>query len=328
MARYQRWAPYVPVAERRRKAERAMAKRRKAGHDVSPVRVIGRAIASTFWGRAWCDTLEGYRDYDSRLPRGRTYVRNGSVVDLHITPGRVAAVVSGSALYDVTISVAAATAAQWRAICADCAGGIDSLVELLQGRFSRAVMERLCRQPGGLFPRPAEIRFTCTCPDHALMCKHVAAVLYGIGARLDEQPALLFRLRAVDETELLRHADTALPAAKPRPVAGRMLEAEDVAALFGLDMAAPAAGAAAGAPEEPRRGRRAAPPAKAPPATAKTGTPRAAVRTALAQPAVPKPALPAAKADPPRQKTAKREAVRAARQTAGTAPGRRRTTAG
>lgn len=329
MSRYQRWAPYVPVAERRRKAARAMAKRRKAGHDVSPVTITGRAIASTFWGRAWCDTLEGYRDYDSRLPRGRTYVRNGSVVDLQITPGRVAAVVSGSALYDVTITVAAVAAAQWRALCADCAGGIDSLVELLQGRFSKAVMERLCRQPAGLFPRSAEIRFACTCPDHALMCKHVAAVLYGIGARLDEQPALLFRLRAVDETELLRHADTALPAAKPRPAAGRMLEAEDVSALFGLDMAPQAADVPASPPEQPRRGRsRHAPPAaKAPQATAKTGAPRAAARMALTPPALPNARLPAPKAASPRQKATKGGAVEVARQTVSATRSRQKTTA-
>ena len=214
---YGGWAPYVPVAERRRRAERAMEKRRKGGHPVAPVRIAGRAIATTFWGRAWCDNMEGYHDYENRLPRGRTYVRNGSVVDLQIAPGRVTAVVSGSELYDVTITIKETPATQWRSICADCAGGIDSLVELLQGRFSKGVMERLCRQQGGLFPRPSDIRFSCSCPDHALMCKHVAAVLYGVGARLDQQPELLFRLRAVDETDLVAHVDAALPMSKQGP---------------------------------------------------------------------------------------------------------------
>ena len=180
---YGGWAPYVPVAERRRKAERAMAKLRKSGHPVAPVTITGRAIASTFWGKAWCDNIEGYHDYESRLPRGRTYVRNGSVVDLQIAPGRITAIVSGSELYEVTITVKETAQAAWRSICTDCAGGIDSMVELLQGRFSKAVMERLCRQDTGIFPRPAEIRFDCSCLDHASMCKHVAAVLYGVGAR-------------------------------------------------------------------------------------------------------------------------------------------------
>jgi uncharacterized Zn finger protein len=264
---YGGWTPYVPVAVRRRKAERAMEKRRKAGHPVAPVTIAGRAIATTFWGRAWCDNMESYHDYENRLPRGRSYVRNGSVVDLQIAPGRVTAAVSGSELYDVTVTIKETPKTQWRSICADCAGGIDSLVELLQGRLSKGVMERLCRQQGGLFPRPSEIRFSCTCPDHAVMCKHVAAVLYGIGARLDLQPELLFRLRVVDETDLVVHVDAALPMSKRRPAAGRVLQTDDVSALFGLDMAAPegaasAANAAVSGTARSKRGSAGMPPAK------------------------------------------------------------------
>jgi uncharacterized Zn finger protein len=231
------WAPYVPVAERRRKAEREMAKLRKKGHPVAPVRIEGRTIATTFWGKAWCDNLESYRDYENRLPRGRTYVRNGSVVDLQIAPLQVKAMVSGSSIYTVTVSIKAVPKARWQSLCRDCASGIDSLVELLQGRFSGAVMERLCRQGNGLFPEPLEIRFSCSCPDSAAMCKHVAAVLYGIGSRLDEEPELLFRLRCVDERDLVADLDPAVPLSKTAPAAGRLLEVDDVSALFGLDMA-------------------------------------------------------------------------------------------
>src|SRR5438477_5247175 len=152
------WAPYVPVAARRRKAEREMEKLRKKGAVLSPVKIEGRQIARTFWGKAWCDNLESYRDYENRLPRGRTYVRNGSVVDLQIAPLAVNARVSGSSIYRVTVSIAAVPKAHWQSICRDCAGGIDSLVELLQGRFSKGVMERICRQDKGLFPRPSELR--------------------------------------------------------------------------------------------------------------------------------------------------------------------------
>src|ERR1035441_1454397 len=159
------WRPYVPAAERRRKALREMEKRKKQGHAVSPVSVAGRTIATTFWGKAWCENLEGYSDYANRLPRGRTYVRNGS------------------ALYKVSLKVAPVAKAQWKSICNDCGGAIDSLVELLQGRLSKGVMERICRQNLGLFPSPAEIHLSCSCPDWADMCKHIAAVLYGIGAR-------------------------------------------------------------------------------------------------------------------------------------------------
>lgn len=262
--RYDDWGyrPYVPVAERRRKAARAMEKRRKQGHAVSPVVIEGRAIAKTFWGRSWCKNLEQYSDYSNRLPRGRTYVRNGSVVDLEIAPGAIHAFVSGSELYEVDVEIAALKTARWNAICCGCAGAIDSLVELLQGQFSKGVMERICRQGEGLFPSPKEIKFSCTCPDWAGMCKHVAAVLYGIGARLDEQPELLFRLREVDERDLIAKAGTELPLGGQEPAGARILAEEDLAGVFGLDMAADASAATDPAgPEkrEPKRKKAAAP---------------------------------------------------------------------
>lgn len=230
------WRPYVPVAERRRKAEREMAKLRKKGHPVSPVVVEGRTIARTFWGKAWCENLERYSDYENRLPRGRTYVRNGSVVDLQVAPGEVRALVSGSSMYKVAVTISAVPKAGWTSICTDCAGAIDSLVELLQGRFSKAVMERICRQRTGLFPGPTEIRFSCSCPDWASMCKHVAAVLYGIGARLDQQPELLFKLRKVDEKDLLAKAGKGTPLSKKGPAKGKILAGGDLSAIFGLEI--------------------------------------------------------------------------------------------
>jgi uncharacterized Zn finger protein len=233
---YGGWAPYVPAAERRLKAEREMEKLRKKGIVVSPVKIEGRKIVATFWGSAWCDNLESYHDYENRLPRGRTYVRNGSVVDLQIAPREVTAMVSGSAIYKVKITIGEVATVLWKSICADCSGGIDSLVELLQGRFSKGVMERICRQGTGLFPKPSEIRFSCSCPDGASMCKHVAAVMYGVGARLDSRPELLFRLRAVNENDLVADIGNVLPMSKQGPAAGKVLEADDMAALFGLDM--------------------------------------------------------------------------------------------
>jgi uncharacterized Zn finger protein len=222
------------------------------------VTIAGRMIATTFWGQAWCDNLERYRDYENRIERGRTYVRNGCVVDLQIAPREVRATVSGSTLYKVKINIGDVPRRQWASICADCAGGINSLVELLQGHFAQGLMERLCRQADGLFPKPAEIRFSCSCPDHASMCKHVAAVLYGIGARLDTQPELLFRLRAVDEKELTARIDASIPLATAAGVAGKMLDAADLSALFGLDIDS------GGTPSEAAPGiARAAPDAKA-----------------------------------------------------------------
>src|SRR6516164_5446533 len=213
--------PYVPVAQRRAQAAREMAKRRKKGEAVSPVVIEGRTIAHTFWGKAWCDNLESYSDYANRLPRGRTYVRNGSVVDLQIKPGEIEAYVCGSELYKVTLKVMPVKKTQWKSICKDCGGAIDSLVELLQGKLSQGVMERICRQSAGLFPSPEEIKLACNCPDWAGMCKHVAAVLYGIGARFDHQPELLFRLRGVDEKELIVKTGKSMPLATHGPAKGK-----------------------------------------------------------------------------------------------------------
>ena len=241
------WRPYVSVAQRRRKAAGEMAKLKKKGHPVSPVVVEGRTIVKTFWGKAWCDNLERYSDFENRLPRGRTYVRNGSVIDLQIAPGEIKALVSGSEIYKVKVRVAPVAKARWESICKDCAGAIDSLIELLQGRFSKGVMERVCRQKTGLFPSPDEIQLSCSCPDWADMCKHVAAVLYGIGARLDQQPDLLFRLHDVDEKELIAGAGQSLPLAQKAPAAKKVLGGEDLSALFGLDMAPDAS------PAKPKR---------------------------------------------------------------------------
>lgn len=230
------WKPYVSAAARRKKAEKAVARARKAGADLSPVAASRGAIAKTFWGKAWCDNLERYSDYANRVPRGRTYVRNGSVIDLKITQGEVQAQVMGSTLYKIAVRVTAVPGKQWQSISAQCAGSIDSLVELLQGRLSKAVMERICTPNTGLFPAPKEIKFSCSCPDWASMCKHVAAVLYGVGARLDEQPELIFTLRRVDARDLVTQAGAGLPKSKQGTAVGKVLDDAHLADVFGIEM--------------------------------------------------------------------------------------------
>lgn len=231
------WKPYVPVAKRREQANRAVQKAKKAGKSFSPVVLASRgAIAKTFWGKAWCDNLEAYSDFENRLPRGRAYVRNGSVIDLRIEPGKVVAQVMGSSLYRIEIGISAVPAAQWRSIVQSCTGSIASLVELLQGKLSSAVMQRICQPKTGLFPSPKEIALDCSCPDWATMCKHVAAVLYGVGARLDEQPELLFTLRQVEAGDLVTQA-AELPVHKPKVSKGRVLDDSALADVFGIEMA-------------------------------------------------------------------------------------------
>jgi uncharacterized Zn finger protein len=229
------WGHHVSVAEKRRQAQRKISELKKKGGSIAPVTIEGRTIVRNFWGKAWCGNLERYSDFASRLPRGRSYVRNGCVVDLQITAGKIAAKVSGQELYDVSISMAPVIAKRWQAICRDCSGTIDSLVELLQGHLAKSVMDRVCREGDGLFPAPDEIKLSCTCPDWADMCKHVAATLYGVGARLDEAPRLLFVLRGVDESELLAGTGQEITCSKPAP-ASAVLNDGDVAALFGIEM--------------------------------------------------------------------------------------------
>ena len=233
---YYGFRPYVSVAERRRKAERQMAKLAKKGKVIQPVQLEGRTIARTFWGKAWCDNLESYMDYANRLPRGRTYVRNGSVVHLDIRPGEIEAQVSGSELYRVNIHIAPAAQTKWQKLCQECSGAIGSLVELLQGRFSDHVMGIITRKETGLFPAPAEIKLKCSCPDWATMCKHVAAVLYGVGARLDQNPELLFTLRSVKHEELITQAATGADLAGKGAAAGPELAESEISEVFGIEL--------------------------------------------------------------------------------------------
>ena len=234
------WRPYVPVAERRAKAARETAKlAKKTGRAASPVVLDGRKIASTFWGKAWCDNLEAYSDYANRLPRGRTYVRNGSVVDLQIGEGKVSALVCGSELYRIEIKIKPLAPGLWKSIQIECAGKIDSLIELLQGKLSSAVMQIVTRPEKGLFPTPKEIDLDCSCPDWADLCKHVAASLYGVGAKFDQNPALLFLLRGVDPAELISKASAAEAVRQTAATAdgSPVMSETEVADVFGIELA-------------------------------------------------------------------------------------------
>lgn len=229
------YRPYVSVAERKAQAARKAATLKKKGKILKPVTIEGRTIAKTFWGKAWCDHLESYSDYDNRLPRGRTYVRNGSVIDLQIINGEIKALVSGSSIYKVTISISAILTKKWKSLVTECSGKIESLIELLQGKFSKGIMQIITHPEKGLFPNPKEIKLSCSCPDWAEMCKHVAAVLYGIGARLDEYPEELFLLRQADHLELLAKASVANLKTKVDSKQQSIADS-DLSSLFGIDI--------------------------------------------------------------------------------------------
>lgn len=228
------WQPYVKVSTRKAQAKQQMNNLRKRGVTVQPVSIEGRKIATTFWGTAWCNHLEKFSDYANRLPRGRTYVRNGSVCHLEIAQGQIKAIVSGSSLYDVLIKIEPLPEHKWTEVKKRCAGEISSLLELLKGKFSTAVMTAVTEKNTGLFPLPTEIQLDCSCPDWATMCKHVAAVLYGVGARLDSQPELIFTLRAVDQTELIAENTDLLQGDDQSGQSSRIVD-DDLSAVFGIE---------------------------------------------------------------------------------------------
>jgi uncharacterized Zn finger protein len=252
------FAEYVSVAERRARARKAAEKiARKRGRVLAPVGPLeGNKLVRTFWGKAWCDNLESYSDYANRLPRGRSYARHGAVIDLAIASGKVSALVSGMSTYDTTVTIRSLPAPRWRQIAAACTGKIDSLVDLLGGKLPQQVMEIVTHKQRGLFPSPDQISFACSCPDWAGMCKHVAAVLYGVGVRLDEQPDLLFALRGVDHGDLISGAAAAAPRLAARASAGRkarkVIDNADLSAIFGIEVEETAARASS----SPRRRKR------------------------------------------------------------------------
>ena len=206
MSRYHDWyPPYVSTAEKQRRNKQMADKLSKAGRVLKPIIVEGRKMATSFWGKAWCDNVESYQDYSNRLPRGRSYVREGAVLDLDISTGKVTALVSGSSSkpYEISIDISPLAPERWELLKKKCLGKISSLLALVQGKLPQEILAEFCNRETGLFPSPKEIKTNCSCPDWAGLCKHLAAVLYGIGVRLDEDPKLFFTLRGVKESDLV-----------------------------------------------------------------------------------------------------------------------------
>lgn len=230
------YPPYVSVAEKKLREQKTAQKQLKKGGKLSPVILKGKRIADTFWGKAWCENLERYSDYESRLPQGRAYVRNGSVIDLQIGKGEITAQVSGTSLYKIKIGIKPLPNKKWAAIKTACSGHIGSLIELLQGKFSKNIMEIICRKGEGMFPEPAEIELDCSCPDWADMCKHVAAVLSGVGAHLDEKPELIFLLRDLDHLELVSNAATGVGFAGKTDMKSAGIADDALSDVFGIEI--------------------------------------------------------------------------------------------
>ena len=226
------------ASELKRKADASRINAEKKGAVLEPVVIRGRRIANSWWGQAWCDNLERYADFESRLGRGKRYVKTGAVIDLKIGKGRIQARVQGSRKtpYKIDIRISPLSEECCQEILRKCGQRVENLEKLLAGDFP-AEMKELFTEQGGLFPSPREISFSCSCPDWALMCKHVAAALYGIGARLDEDPSLFFELRGI---EVGRFIDVAI-ANKVEVMlknvgnkSARIIRDEEILELFGV----------------------------------------------------------------------------------------------
>jgi len=243
MARYDYYGypRYVSVAEKKARARRKLEQLRKKHPDLQPVLIEGSSLVRTWWGKAWNGNLQKYADYANRVGRGRSYVRHGAVLDLQIRPGQVRALVQGSrrSPYTVTMSIKPISKSIWKQIRAACVGQLASLQELLEGRFPKELMELFTAKGSGLFPSPKEIEFDCTCPDWATMCKHVAATLYGIGTRLDEDPGLFFVLRQAKMDDLITQAvrdRSAKLLGQAKKKTARVIDDADLGDVFGIDL--------------------------------------------------------------------------------------------
>ncbi len=251
------YPPYMSVGEKKARGALALAKLlKKSKRTAEPVVLAHRKrqLAATFWGQAWADNLDRYADLANRLPRGRAYLRNGSVLDLAIGPGRVEAFVAGTELYRVTVAITPLAKARWRRIVMRCTGRIGSLVALLRGELSDEVLGVLTHAREGLFPEPRELALDCSCPDGAELCKHVAAVLYGVAVRLDSRPELFFDLRRVDQSELIGSATIGV-VGRSRAAAGKRIAADRLSAVFGIDLEAAGPGTGGRRPTPARRSR-------------------------------------------------------------------------
>ncbi|MDR2762792.1 MAG: hypothetical protein LBB88_09345 [Planctomycetaceae bacterium] len=224
------WSPYVSVANKLANAKKFVAK--KLGSKAHPVKPSCSKIAKTFWGVAWCENLESYADYGNRIQRGKTYIRNGSVAHLEISTGKIKAYVAGSDTYQIEISIAPLSKNKWDIIKKKCSKEIGSVVELLQGKLSKNVLAIVTDKTNGLFPKPDEISFDCSCPDFASMCKHIAATLYGVGVMLDAEPELFFKLRGVDYLELIDSSVNFTADVKD----DNTLDDESLESIFGVEL--------------------------------------------------------------------------------------------
>ncbi len=218
--------PRLRAADLERLADARREQLLAAGESLNPVVSRSRKLATRFWGSAWMRHLAVCESGGLCLAPGRTLLRHGCVLDIRVAPGLVSAKVSAEELYEIELRLAPPDEERVEALATLCAGKIDSLLSLLEGRVDEALLQQLCDPDNGLLPDARDWHISCSCPDWSDPCPHAAAAMYALGVLLDSQPELLFTLRSIDSASLLR---------KPEHTSDAF-DAATLSATFGIDL--------------------------------------------------------------------------------------------
>lgn len=218
--------PRLKAADLERLAQQHREQLAAAGVELHPVVSRSRKLATSFWGSAWMRRLSVCEAGGLCLAPGRTLLRHGCVLDVRVTPGRAEALVSADELYEVELRLSPPEEEQVEHLATLCAGKIDTLLSLLEGRVDEALLQQLCDPENGLLPDARDWHISCSCPDWAEPCPHAAAVMYALGVLLDSQPELLFTLRSIDPAVLIRRPQQATAC----------FDAASLSATFGIDL--------------------------------------------------------------------------------------------
>src|SRR6516225_9973543 len=163
-------------------------------------------FGQSWWAKRWIAVLESF-DIGARLGRGRSYARNGQVLNIDIAKAEVTAKVQGSRPkpYDVTIQVKSLAEKEWAKVIEALSGQAIYAAKLLAGEMPQDIENVFQEVKLSLFPEKlGDLATECSCPDWSNPCKHIAAVYYLIGEEFDRDPYLLFRLRGLNREDLLR----------------------------------------------------------------------------------------------------------------------------
>ena len=225
------------------------------------IKLHSKSISNTWWGQEWCKTINVYADYENRLSRGKTYLRQERVQDLTIEDNTITAKVKGkwSDYYNVTIKIRELPRSKSNIIIKK----ISELGSILKGSIPEDCRFLFSIGELGLFPTKDDLIYTCDCPDscggliygsnwnsakeicevdpnNAMLCKHVAAVLYSVGSILDKEPLIIFQLRGINVTkyiseEIVAQTNNLLVGLYQRKEEERVIDKSLISDVFGID---------------------------------------------------------------------------------------------